>query len=428
VPSGGTQFDASLEAVSQIFNDAPDATQQGRKVLIFITDGKDGGRRDVARTLASKIRDQNAGTFIVAVGADYDLGNLVKLADGFGFSGWAHTPMPRSGNVFATLLPKFLAEMQSAEHYLEVTANGPIAGLYGLTPAIKGASDGVLYIGYQQQGVGVCFVDDSSTTLRLQVKAFRGDRGGTSEEIPILDVSEAAAHFEKTQIAKEAIGPLLVLLAELRGDRDLLNKLAHAYPELAQPIHGLVANMSRPDDAASRQEVHQTMSVFGTQIANRQARPIHNISNLNLPIEGGSAPGVHLHSGGVGPLNGSIGPIPPLGQPNPAAYGDPRPKNSPLLSILGGTAAGNFDLGAISLGSVIVIGRNSGVNIQIEDAAISRSHCQIRRDANGFYLSDLRSTNGTYLNDKQIRREVKLKDGDRISMGKSIITFRDSGR
>ena len=91
-------------------------------------------------------------------------------------------------------------------------------------------------------------------------------------------------------------------------------------------------------------------------------------------------------------------------------------------------AAGTFDLGAIKVGSAIVIGRKSSTresDVQIEDTTVSRRHCQIRRDAKGYYLSDLGSSNGTQLNWKLIKGEVKLKAGDQISIGHSIITFRD---
>jgi hypothetical protein len=74
-------------------------------------------------------------------------------------------------------------------------------------------------------------------------------------------------------------------------------------------------------------------------------------------------------------------------------------------------------------GARSVIGRLSGSEIEIQDAGASRQHAEIRRDGDDFLLVDLGSTNGTLLNDAPVT-EATLEDGDRITIGRTILEFR----
>jgi pSer/pThr/pTyr-binding forkhead associated (FHA) protein len=72
---------------------------------------------------------------------------------------------------------------------------------------------------------------------------------------------------------------------------------------------------------------------------------------------------------------------------------------------------------------VITIGRLPENTISIANMGISRRHVRIERDANRNYtLSDLNSLNGTYVNNKKVRK-CTLGSGDRIAIGKYVILF-----
>ena len=69
------------------------------------------------------------------------------------------------------------------------------------------------------------------------------------------------------------------------------------------------------------------------------------------------------------------------------------------------------------------IGREEGNFITLELDNVSRRHAQVlRRDAK-FFLQDLNSTNGTYLNDEEIHEEEPLRSGDLIKVGGAIFKF-----
>jgi hypothetical protein len=71
----------------------------------------------------------------------------------------------------------------------------------------------------------------------------------------------------------------------------------------------------------------------------------------------------------------------------------------------------------------MVIGRLAGSEIEIQDTGASRRHAEIRREGDSFVIVDLGSTNGTLVNDAPIA-EHTLEDGDRITIGRTVLQFR----
>jgi diguanylate cyclase (GGDEF)-like protein len=74
----------------------------------------------------------------------------------------------------------------------------------------------------------------------------------------------------------------------------------------------------------------------------------------------------------------------------------------------------------------VVVGRSPDVELQINHRSISRQHCRIWREASGYRIRDLDSTNKTFLNEQPIL-EAELRDGDHIGVGDSILKFMEQG-
>lgn len=70
-----------------------------------------------------------------------------------------------------------------------------------------------------------------------------------------------------------------------------------------------------------------------------------------------------------------------------------------------------------------VIGRLSGSEVEIQDPGASRRHAEVRREGQDYVVADLGSTNGTLLNDSPVS-EATLEDGDRITIGRTVLEFR----
>jgi adenylate cyclase len=71
------------------------------------------------------------------------------------------------------------------------------------------------------------------------------------------------------------------------------------------------------------------------------------------------------------------------------------------------------------------IGRGAGNPLVLADDRVSRRHALIHAQGEGeFWLVDLGSRNGTYLNDRRVQQPVRLRDGDRLRVGGSVFMFR----
>jgi len=75
------------------------------------------------------------------------------------------------------------------------------------------------------------------------------------------------------------------------------------------------------------------------------------------------------------------------------------------------------------LGNAISIGRNEHNEIMIDDAFVSYEHASISRNKQGYWLTDLNSTNKTYLNNQPLKEGVLLKNGDLIKIGAVTFSF-----
>jgi hypothetical protein len=66
---------------------------------------------------------------------------------------------------------------------------------------------------------------------------------------------------------------------------------------------------------------------------------------------------------------------------------------------------------------VTVIGRHPRATIVIDSTFVSSEHLQLNWEQDRWWVTDLRSTNGTFVNDSQIRVPTGLRPGDVIELG-----------
>ncbi len=100
----------------------------------------------------------------------------------------------------------------------------------------------------------------------------------------------------------------------------------------------------------------------------------------------------------------------------------PRPADVPMLFVIrDGDAAGqSFVLDH----AMLTIGRGSECNVVINDASISRRHAQVLRQANGNYVQDLGSRNGTKVNGEPLHAPRLLQAGDIVCVGNIRLEYK----
>lgn len=75
----------------------------------------------------------------------------------------------------------------------------------------------------------------------------------------------------------------------------------------------------------------------------------------------------------------------------------------------------------------LVIGRGDDCDIRLPDHSVSRKHARIEPSPDGYRVSDQNSTNGTFVNDKQLDRAALLHDGDYLRVGNCIYRYLAGG-
>jgi len=71
---------------------------------------------------------------------------------------------------------------------------------------------------------------------------------------------------------------------------------------------------------------------------------------------------------------------------------------------------------------VTTAGRHPESDIFLDDVTVSRRHAEVRRRDGSFYVRDLGSLNGTYVNRERVD-ETELASGDELQIGKFKLVF-----
>ncbi len=80
------------------------------------------------------------------------------------------------------------------------------------------------------------------------------------------------------------------------------------------------------------------------------------------------------------------------------------------------------------LRSSTLIGRASKCSVILPDPYISSEHVRIEKVKDHFFIEDLKSANGTLLNNVKLETRTELRHGDRISVGGMDLLFSEGGR
>ncbi len=92
------------------------------------------------------------------------------------------------------------------------------------------------------------------------------------------------------------------------------------------------------------------------------------------------------------------------------------------LEIIDGPDAGQKHV----LGTTpVVMGRHPDCDLVLDVGAVSRQHAKLECEGNRYFVVDLKSRNGTLLNELPVGDRLALKDGDQLQICDVTLLFRD---
>ena len=109
-----------------------------------------------------------------------------------------------------------------------------------------------------------------------------------------------------------------------------------------------------------------------------------------------------------------------VADPGVPGHGSDYPRGA--LRVEDGGESNLYSGQVLDLEPVTVIGRDRRATISVEHSFVSAEHTQIAWEEGQWWASDLRSTNGTYINGSRINVSTALQSGDQIQVGD--VTFR----
>ena len=112
---------------------------------------------------------------------------------------------------------------------------------------------------------------------------------------------------------------------------------------------------------------------------------------------------------------------------------EPRSDREPVLDLGAGVeprlevvAAMGYEPGTVfDLTEGATLGRAGSADIHVEDPFASSVHARIFAHSGFMHVEDMGSTNGTYLNGRQLRKAEQLKPADKIRIGDSEYSYRE---
>lgn len=78
-------------------------------------------------------------------------------------------------------------------------------------------------------------------------------------------------------------------------------------------------------------------------------------------------------------------------------------------------------------GDRTIFGRHPSCHILLDDGSISRQHAQIVESHGAFFIEDLRSRNGTFVNEKQVQKPLQLMNGDIVRLCEFLFSYNEGG-
>jgi FHA domain len=111
------------------------------------------------------------------------------------------------------------------------------------------------------------------------------------------------------------------------------------------------------------------------------------------------------------------------GVPDRAGAAKPKPAGAPRLEVV--AAMGHEPGKVFPVDGGITLGRAAAADIRVDDPFASSAHARVFPRGRFVYIEDMGSTNGTYLNGRQLERPEQLSVSDSIRIGDTEYRYRE---
>ena len=88
-----------------------------------------------------------------------------------------------------------------------------------------------------------------------------------------------------------------------------------------------------------------------------------------------------------------------------------------MITLILKDTVNNRDWSLQTEADVLLIGRNRDAQVCIRDRSVSKNHCRIEKRGNSYRFKDLKSRNGTFINDLRCDGGP-IENGDELKIGK----------
>jgi uncharacterized protein YegL len=425
--ASSTNYASALREAQRIIqDDEKNSVTTNRSLIIFLSDGLDKIEKDETEKLVRGLRRLNASTFFVGVGHDYNMKRIINLASLAGFSGWSSSTVGDNTpelDVFNKLIPNMLNQILGQEHYLKVQADGNFQSLSIATDHYRKAIDpsNLVFAGYSSEVRAVLFEKHDNLSLRLKVGRSEQDLDEFIHEVSIYDSSDVAYLYEQLAQGIDSFQQVLIMEAIVSQNLPMLISLKDFVdPKKANILNEIINFMQKEklNVEIGNQELFNDISQAGSIYARFVDGQVFNETSKGKGVETIISGNINLHSGNLGHIDEPISSkqLPPAKLPNAKAYQNIATDFKPKFLVSDSDI--EVDLSSIFYKKKFTIGRQKSMDLFLRNEKISRTHVSIDYIDGVFYITDLNSRNGTYLNGKRLNpnESMPLQKGDKISI------------
>jgi len=108
----------------------------------------------------------------------------------------------------------------------------------------------------------------------------------------------------------------------------------------------------------------------------------------------------------------------------PAASTPSSSDGRPVPRSLALTDEHGASIGSVQLSGAVQVGRSASCQIPLTDTFASSIHARMFARDGSWFVEDLGSTNGTYVNERRVTAPAEIKVGDRVRVGRTLLEVR----